>query len=68
MTGDLDPVPTEYQRMQAEIERLRVALQEIAALPPVDGLDPFEANRRGQEFRLNEQARSIARRALEPKP
>jgi len=51
----------------AEIERLRAALAEITKLPAVDGFCDIEAVRRGQELRLNEQARAIARRALEGK-
>ena len=63
-----DSATDQAVRYADEIERLTAALQQIEALPAVDGLDPFEANRRGQEFRLNEQGREIARRALENKP
>jgi len=56
-----------WHGMSAEVEQLRTALAEITKLPAVDGFCDIEAVRRGQELRLNEQARAIARRALEGK-
>ncbi len=56
----------EIEKSTERAEAAEKALQAITALPSVDGLT--ETERTQQELRLIEQARQIARAALEAKP